>query len=77
MRTPSPRVPSKREMEIRMMRKRVQEMTQEDERKRMRTYPYSPNAEVELQEQYDDMWRDMHTEEMAREEMARKGFRSW
>ena len=52
-----------------MMRAWVKELTEEDEAARMRDYPYDLNAEVALQEQYDDMIRDMH-----REDMERKGY---
>ena len=51
------RVPSAREMEIRMLCARVREIS---DMRRMRTldYPYSRNDETAFQQQYEDMMND-------------------
>ena len=55
-------VPSDRELEIRSLRRRVKELTDE----RMLDYPYSKDNEAAFQEQYDDMMRDREYEEQER-----------
>ena len=55
-------VPSDRELEIRSLRRRVKELTDE----RMLDYPYSKDNEAAFQEQYDDMMRNRESEEQER-----------
>ena len=58
------RVPSAREMEIRMLRARVREIS---DMRRMNDvdYPYSRNEEVAFEQQYEDMLNDSNIGSMS------------